>query len=261
MDEGRLLDELMASGGRTVTDTTAAATTASDTVVTSTAAIEPHTLNKTDLNATPDSDHELPSGANMVEERQVEDSAAARVASTPELVEAILAYVKPVDLLFRTQRACKDFKHQIDSSPTIRRKMFRENSNLTGPKWFPYTLKSLPIKEEYDNPTLGTRILELQVDAKEGLRTVQNLERFSSIQHLPFSQPPLLLDRILGSVSNSGTTGEIEDVEFPQPTVFNIGLALTTIKNSRTKRKAFYGEPFHITILCRCSLQERDVGE
>ena len=67
---------------------------------------------------------------------------ASRVFNTPESLEHLLVHVPATDLQLRTQLVRKEFRHAIEASPNIRRRMFLEPDNRPGlqPALMPYKI-------------------------------------------------------------------------------------------------------------------------
>lgn len=115
--------------------------------------------------------------------------ATSRVLNTAELLEAILLFVAPSDLLLRVQLTCKGFQHATTTSLALRRKMFREpNCKRTQIAWFPFSVRGHKRAVRLPSPTRpGSIVLHI----KNRNQALANLKHHTTLRSLLIVQPPL----------------------------------------------------------------------
>lgn len=142
---------------------------------------------------TQEAGHSIPGNVTLRSPSVGELEALSKVLNTPELLEHILRSLTPQDLLLRAQVASKAFKHAIDTSPSIRRKMFRDADRAaTEHVSLPYQVRGAA-GQYVDQDLLQFRIFEADAAVSYFPLTLAKCKRLlaqPSLCGLQLLQPP-----------------------------------------------------------------------
>lgn len=121
--------------------------------------------------------------------------AASRVFNTPELLENILLYSDPTELLLHIQLTCKGFYHATHTSLSLRRKLFLgpdyKQSVVT---FFPFNLFSAFVfRQDYtsEKPLISACPESFACHITWLLMEFEKLKSYNALQNHLLTQPPL----------------------------------------------------------------------